>query len=54
MADGAGPCVTPLIKSEAEIIKTHAVGIKTLEAWAENSDKLWREVHDVPKPHFLL
>ena len=54
MADGAGLCVTPLIKSEAEIIKTHAVGITTLEVWAKNSDKLWREVHDLPKLHFLL
>jgi len=40
----AGPRLAPLIKSDAEVIKTHAIGIETLALGSENSYKLWREI----------
>jgi hypothetical protein len=54
MCDAGGPCVPPLIKSDAEIIKTRPVGIKTLAACAENSYELWYEVQNLPELRFLL
>jgi hypothetical protein len=53
MTYGAG-FVTPLIKSEAEIIKSAAVHKKTLAVGSENSYELWCEVQDVAKLHFLF
>src|SRR6266404_4748986 len=49
-----GGFVTPLIKSEAEVVKSAAVHKKTLEAASENSDELWCEVQNLPKLLFAL
>src|SRR6266436_6662833 len=46
--------VTPLIKSEAEVVKSAAVHKKTLEAASENSYELWCEVQNLPKLLFAL
>src|SRR5712671_901664 len=49
-----GGFVTPLIKSEAEVVKSTAVHEKTLEVASENSDELWCEVQNLPKLLFAL
>src|SRR5260221_1072820 len=46
--------VTPLIKSEAEVVKSAAVHKRTLEAASENSYELWCEVQNLPKLLFAL
>jgi hypothetical protein len=46
--------VTPLIKSEAEVIKSAAVHKKTLAVGSENSYELWCKVQNLPKLHFLF
>jgi len=53
MTYSAGGCVAPLIKSEAEVFKSHAVDKKTLAVvGSEDSYDLWSEVQDLLK--FLL
>src|SRR5712671_2272819 len=51
----AGPCLglEPLIKSEAKVIKAHAVEIKTLAVGPENGYKLRREVQRLTELCFL-
>src|SRR5258707_14926739 len=49
-----GGFVTPLIKSEAEVVKSTAVHEKTLAVASENSDELWCEVQNLPKLLFAL
>src|SRR5579863_2383539 len=44
----------PIIKSKAEVIKTHAIEIETLPAWSENSYELWCEIQHLPQFRFLL
>src|SRR6266446_4962569 len=46
--------VTPLFKSEAEVVKTAAVHKKTLEVASENSYELWCKVQNLPKLLFAL
>src|SRR6266404_3044828 len=46
--------VTPLFKSEAEVVKTAAVHKKTLEVASENSYELWCEVQNLSKLLFVL
>src|SRR6267378_3980985 len=46
--------VTPLFKSEAEVVKTAAVHKKTLEVASENSYELWCEVQNLSKLLFAL
>jgi hypothetical protein len=54
MAEGAGPGNAPLLESDAEVIKTRAIGIKTLTAGSKNGNELRREVQYLPKLSFLL
>src|SRR5258708_34425183 len=49
-----GGFVTPLIKSQAEVVKSAAVHKKTFEAASENSDELRCEVQNLPKLLFAL
>src|SRR6266850_1309088 len=46
--------VTPLVKSEAEVVKTAAVHKETLEVASENSYELWCEVQNLAKLLFAL
>src|SRR6476620_7272347 len=55
MTDSAnGGFVTPVIKSEAEVVKSTAVHEKTLAVASETSDELWCEVQNLPKLLFAL
>src|SRR5260221_7912767 len=49
-----GGFVTPLIKSEAEVVESAAVHKKTLAVASENSYELWCEVQNLPKLLFAL
>src|SRR4029077_11493223 len=49
-----GGFVTPLIKSEAEVVEAAAVHKKTLAVASENSYELWCEVQNLPKLLFAL
>src|SRR5882724_8606356 len=44
-----GGFVTPLIKSEAEVVESAAVHKETLAVASENSHELWCEVQNLPK-----
>src|SRR5580692_5215662 len=54
MSEIAVTCLPPLLKGDAEVIKSRPVGIETLIVCPENSDELWREVQNLPQFHFLL
>src|SRR5580692_8293415 len=54
MSEIAVTCLPPLLKGDAEVIKSRPVGIETLVVCPENSDELRRVVQSLPQFHFLL